>query len=63
MKKFNFIRNNKGAMDNILVTLLLVIIGVALVVGLQSWMSGQIDTVQSAAETQITNATTDANGS
>jgi len=57
------LKNNKGAMDNILVTLLLVIIGVAAVVGIKSWMDGQVDTVQTGAETAITGAMTDANGS
>jgi hypothetical protein len=32
------LKNEKGAMDKILVTLLLVIVGVGAVVGLQTWM-------------------------
>lgn len=57
------LKNNKGAMDNILVTLLLVIIGVAAVVGIKSWMDGQVDDVQTGAESAITGAMTDANSS
>ena len=45
--------NDKGAMDKILVTLLLVVIGVAGVVGLSSWLGTETDTVQGAATTQI----------
>lgn len=65
MKKINsrLFRNEKGAMDNILVTLLLVIIGVALVIGLKSWMETQVSDVQTAAETKIQSATSDSNGS
>lgn len=65
MKKFSLklFKNEKGAMDNILVTLLLVIIGVALVIGLKSWMEDQVSDVQTAAETKIQSATTDSNGS
>jgi len=57
------LKNNKGAMDNILVTLLLVIIGVAAVVGIKSWMDGQVDAVQTGANTAITGAMSDANAS
>lgn len=65
MKKINsrLFGNEKGAMDNILVTLLLVIIGVALVIGLKSWMETQVSDVQTAAETKIQSATSDSNGS
>jgi flagellar basal body-associated protein FliL len=49
------LRSEKGAMDKILVTLLLVVVGVAAVVGLSSWLSSQEETVKGAAETQITN--------
>jgi flagellar basal body-associated protein FliL len=51
------LKSEKGAMDKILVTLLLVVVGVAAVVGLSSWMSDQSDSVKTAAETQITSAT------
>ncbi len=65
MKKINsrLFGNEKGAMDNILVTLLLVIIGVALVIGLKSWMETQVSDVQTAAGTKIQSATSDSNGS
>jgi flagellar basal body-associated protein FliL len=48
------LKNEKGAMDKILVTLLLVVVGVAAVVGLSTWLTSQQDTVKGAAETQIT---------
>ncbi|QOG12546.1 hypothetical protein [Arcobacter sp. FWKO B] len=47
-------KNTKGAMDKILVTLLLVVIGVGLVVGLNTWMSDEMDTVKDAAGSKIT---------
>jgi len=49
--------NEEGAMDKILVTLLLVVVGVAAVVGLSTWMGEQSDTIQDSAETQITSVT------
>ncbi len=49
--------NEEGAMDKILVTLLLVVVGVAAVVGLSTWMGEQSDTIQTSAETQITSVT------
>ena len=53
--------NEEGAMDKILVTLLLVVVGVAAVVGLTTWLNSQSDAVQTSAETQITAVTTEAN--
>ena len=54
---FDFIkrrlRSEKGAMDKILVTLLLVIVGAAAVVGLMTWTDTQKGTIQGAAETRI----------
>ena len=47
------LKSEKGAMDKILVTLLLVIVGVAAVVGLQSWMSDQKNTMQNSAVNAI----------
>ena len=47
------LKSEKGAMDKILVTLLLVVVGVAAVVGLQTWVGDQTDTVQTAAEGQV----------
>jgi hypothetical protein len=59
MMKFikSLAQNTRGAMDKILVTLLLVVIGVGLVVGLSTWMQGEMDTVQEAATTQIQTVT------
>lgn len=48
------LKSEKGAMDKILVTLLLVVVGVAGVVGLQTWMNNQSDAMQDGAEGQIT---------
>ena len=51
------LKSEKGAMDKILVTLLLVVIGVAAVVGLQTWVTGHTDTLKNSANNQIANAT------
>lgn len=56
------LKSEKGAMDKIIVTLLLVIVGVGAVVGLTTWLGTQTDTVQDAAQTQIQAVTTDAQG-
>jgi hypothetical protein len=58
MMKFikTMVKNTKGAMDKILVTLLLVVIGVGLVVGLNTWMTSEMDTVKTQAETKIQDA-------
>ncbi len=45
--------SEKGAMDKILVTLLLVIVGVAAVVGLQSWVGEQKESLQNSANEAI----------
>lgn len=50
------LKSEKGAMDKILVTLLLVIVGVAAVVGLQTWMGDQKNTMQNSANTKINSA-------
>lgn len=55
------LKSEKGAMDKILVTLLLVIVGVGAVVGLSQWMGTQSDTMQNEAGNTIQNAITDAN--
>ena len=52
--------SEKGAMDKILVTLLLVVVGVAAVVGLSTWLGNQEAAVQGAAETQIQQVTGEA---
>ena len=48
--------SDKGAMDKILVTLLLVIVGVAAVVGLSSWMDTEVTAMKTAANGKIVNA-------
>ena len=52
-------KNQKGAMDKILVTLLLVIVGVGAVVGLSTWVNEEVDTMQNTASTKIESASTD----
>ena len=47
------LKDTKGAMDKILVTLLLVIIAVGLVVGLGGWMKDEINVVKNKANTRI----------
>ncbi len=50
------LKNEKGAMDKILVTLLLVIVGVGAVVGLSTWMGDNVETMKTTADTKITEA-------
>ncbi|MDD2291150.1 MAG: hypothetical protein PHV52_02625 [Aliarcobacter sp.] len=50
------LKNEKGAMDKILVTLLLVIVGVGAVVGLSTWMNTEVTDMKTAAETKIDTA-------
>ncbi|MDY0365968.1 MAG: hypothetical protein RBQ81_08935 [Arcobacteraceae bacterium] len=47
------LKDTKGAMDKILVTLLLVIIAVGLVVGLGTWMTNEINVVKNQASERI----------
>ena len=47
------LKSEKGAMDKILVTLLLVIIGIGAVVGLSTWMGEQSDAMTADANTTI----------
>ena len=47
------LKSEKGAMDKILVTLLLVVIGVAAVVGLSSWMGTQKNNMMNTANNSI----------
>lgn len=51
------LKSDKGAMDKILVTLLLVVIAMVAVGGLGSWMSNEVNTMQNKATTAINNAT------
>jgi hypothetical protein len=50
------VKNQKGAMDKILVTLLLVIVGVGAVVGLSTWVNTEVGTMQTTASGKISNA-------
>ena len=56
---FNFLKrrfkNEKGAMDTILVTLLLIIVGIGAVAGFTSWMTTQTDAMKNDANTTIQN--------
>jgi len=54
------LKSEKGAMDKIIVTLLLVVVGVGAVVGLTTWMNTNKGTMQNSATTIIGNVTTDA---
>lgn len=47
------LKDAKGAMDKVIVTLLLVVIGIGAVAGLTAWMNSQSSTVQTAAETKL----------
>lgn len=52
--------NEKGAMDRILVTLLLIIVGVSAVIGLSSWTNTQSSKVKNSAANVIQSANNDA---
>lgn len=54
------LKDTKGAMDKILVTLLLVVIAVGLVVGLGTWMQNEVDNVKNDAHNKIIDAARDA---
>ncbi len=54
------LKSEKGAMDKILVTLLLVVIGVAAVVGLSNWMTTESDRMQTAGTSEVTQVLTEA---
>ena len=47
------LKSDKGAMDKILVTLLLVIVGIGAVVGLSGWLGGQSDAMTKDANKTI----------
>lgn len=48
--------NNKGAMDRVLVTLLLIIVGVSGLVGLSSWYDSQTDSLKTKAHNKVESA-------
>lgn len=50
------LKNDKGAMDKILVTLLLVIIGIGAVVGLSQWMGQKTQDLKDQADVNMTSA-------
>ena len=50
------LKSDKGAIDKILVTLLLVVIGVAGVMGLSSWMNSQKNAMTDSANASIESA-------
>ena len=52
---FRRVKSQKG-MSGVLVALLLVMVGVGLVAGIQTWMDGQKNTIQLAANNSITTA-------
>jgi hypothetical protein len=56
------LKSEKGAMDKIIVTLLLVIVGVGAVVGLTSWLGDQTTAVEGAATTKIQEVTNETTG-
>jgi hypothetical protein len=48
--------NQKGAMDRIIVTILLILVGVGALVGLNTWYSEQSDVVKTKASQKIVEA-------
>ena len=54
------LKSEKGAMDKILVTLLLVVIGVAAVVGLSNWMTAESDKMTVAGTAEVDQVLTEA---
>ena len=48
------LKSEKGAMDKILVTLLLVVVGVAAVVGLSTWLGDESDRMTDAGTSSVT---------
>lgn len=48
------IKSNRGAVDKVLVTLLLVIVGIASIIGLEQWNKGQKDLLMDKTNTSIT---------
>ena len=56
-RRFN---NQKGAMENIITTLILVIIGVGAVIGFSTWMNDEESTMKDAASSKIESTIQDA---
>jgi flagellar basal body-associated protein FliL len=53
------LKSQKGAMDSIMVTLLMVVIGVGAIVGIASWLGDKKEAVITEADSQITTITTE----
>ncbi|MEA3384046.1 MAG: hypothetical protein U9Q20_05160 [Campylobacterota bacterium] len=49
------VKSEKGAMDTILVSLMLIVVGIGIVATFASWMSSQINTLKNDANTTINN--------
>ena len=49
------VKSQKGAMDQILVTLLLIIVGIGAVATLSTWMTTQTDALKNDANTTMQN--------
>jgi hypothetical protein len=47
------LKNNRGSMDTIIVTLLLILVGIGAVAGFSSWMSTQTDALKNDANSTI----------
>lgn len=56
----SIIKNQKGAIENILVAILLVMIGVGAFIGYSTWMENQSTNVKNETTTQISNTINDA---
>lgn len=50
------LKSQKGAMDTILVTLLLVVVGIGAIVGLSTWVTDSADALKSDANTSLINS-------
>ncbi len=55
------LKSQKGAMDKIIVTLLLVVIGVIGVIGIEQWSSSKKNETLDKANTTVTNVLTEIN--
>lgn len=55
----SIIKNQKGAIENILVAILLVMIGVGAFIGLSSWIEDENTKVKEKTTTHIQNSLTD----
>jgi hypothetical protein len=61
MKLKNKFNSQKGAMDKIIVTLLLVVIGVIGVIGIEQWSNSKKNEILDKANTTLTNVLTEIN--